>query len=131
MDARPALGSDPTYAEPAARAGHRQNFTELEIVSIDGKRAKAADKTMQKPAPGKDKAEDKEQTDTKTEATQAKTSSKKVAKKSTKTAASDAGTKRAAASETTVRVINRFGVRVFSVRLPIPRLEVPSRLSDP
>ena len=75
------------------RAGHRQNFTELEIVSIDGKTAKAADKTMQKPAPGKDKAEDKEQTDTTTEATQAKTSSKKVAKKSTKTAASDAGTK--------------------------------------
>ena len=29
------------------RVGHRQNFTELEIVSIDGKAAKASDRTTQ------------------------------------------------------------------------------------
>ena len=30
------------------RAGHRQNFTELEIISIDGKAAKPADKARRK-----------------------------------------------------------------------------------
>ena len=76
------------------RAGHRQNFTELQIVSIDGKAAKPGDKPAQKATPGNDIVEDAKKTDATTEAKQAKTSAKKVAKKSKKTAADDAGTKK-------------------------------------
>ncbi len=81
------------------RAGHRQNFTELEIVSIDGKVAKPGDKTAQGTAPGKDIAEDAGDADTKAEATQAKSTVKKVAKKSKKTATDDARAKKKTAKK--------------------------------
>ena len=56
------------------RAGHRQNFTELEIISIDGKTAKPADKARQKATPAKDKAEGIEGAETEVPKKAAKTS---------------------------------------------------------
>ena len=73
------------------RAGHRQNFTELEIVSIDGKKATANDKTTKSKASSQDIAEDTKDTDTKTKTVKTKTSVKKVAKKTKKAVTDKAG----------------------------------------
>lgn len=76
------------------RAGHRQSFTELEIISIDGNSTRPVAKATQKVAPARDRAVGTETTDTETVDKKAKTSVKKVAKKSKKTVASETGTKK-------------------------------------
>lgn len=98
------------------RAGHRQNFTELEIVSIDGKSAKAAAKpakeTTAKKPPVKDVQEKAAETAAEAPAPEAKpekvaakkaTTKKTTAKKATvkKTAAKKATTKKAPAKKAT------------------------------
>ena len=77
------------------RAGHRQNFTELEIVSIDGKSKAPTAKPAKKAVPSKDSDTDSKPTATKTiEEKKTKGLVKKVVKKSKKTVASKAGKKK-------------------------------------
>ena len=77
------------------RAGHRQNFTELEIVSIDGKSKVPTAKPAKKAVPSKGSGTDPKATATKTTARKkTKASVKKVAKTSKKTVASGAGKKK-------------------------------------